>query len=170
MATVPVQPGQQSTYGSPASRTPHLSLETTIPQPPEKSAKIENAALAVVAGSATPAIPAPAAVEASASPATASPSKRKIRVLYLLAGQPGQWDMRDCLTKLGYEQGVDIDIHCVDIQRKPRIDLSKTKEREKLLQAIRAGAYDAILLSPSRELRDTDVSWATSSQISFGKC
>ena len=51
-------------------------------------------------------------------------------------------------TKLGYEQGIDIQIVCIDIQRKPRIDLSKTKERDKLLQAIRAGAYDAILPSP----------------------
>ena len=89
-------------------------------------------------------------MDASASPATASPSKRKIRVLYLFASRPRKWDMRDCLTKLGYEQGVDIQIDCVDIQRKPRIDLSKTKEREKLLQAIQAGAYDAILLSPPR--------------------
>ena len=56
--------------------------------------------------------------------------------------------MSDCLTKLSYEQGVDTHVDCIDIQRKPRIDLSKTKERDRILQAIRAGAYDAILLSP----------------------
>ena len=87
-------------------------------------------------------------MEVSATPATASPSKSKIRVLYLFAGQPRKWDMRDCLTKLSYEQGIDTHVDCIDMQRKPRVDLSKTKEREKLLQAIRAGAYDAILLSP----------------------
>ena len=119
-------------------------------QSPEESARQDNAAPAVVASSATPAISAPAAVDAPAKPATASPGARKMRVLYLFAGQPHKWDMRDCLTKLGYEQGVDIHIDCIDIQRKPRIDLSKTKEREKILQAIRAGAYDAILLSPPR--------------------
>ena len=76
------------------------------------------------------------------------PAKARYVFLYLFAGQPRKWDMRDCLTKLGYEQGIDIHIDCIDRQRKPRIDLSKTKEREKLLQAIRAGAYDTILLSP----------------------
>ena len=51
------------------------------------------------------------------------------RVLYLFAGKPRKWDMRECLTKLGYEQGIDIQIDCIDIQRKPQIDLSKTKEQ-----------------------------------------
>ena len=108
----------------------------------------DNAAPAVVATPATPANAAPAAAASSAKPATASATKRKIRVLYLLVGKPRKWDMRDCLAKLGHEQGVDIQIDCIDIQRKPRIDLSKKKERDKLLQAIRSGAYDAILLSP----------------------
>ena len=42
----------------------------------------------------------------------------------------------------------DIQVHCVDIQRKPRTDLSKKNERDKLLKAIRSGENDAILLSP----------------------
>ena len=33
----------------------------------------------------------------------------------------------------------------MDIQRKPRIDLAKTKERQKLLARIRAQEFDAIL-------------------------
>ena len=69
-------------------------------------------------------------------------------MLYLFAGKPRKWDMRECLTQLGLHQGVDIQVDCVDVQRKPRIDLSKTAKRDKLLKAIRAGAYDAILLSP----------------------
>ena len=48
--------------------------------------------------------------------------------------------MRECLTQLGLHQGVDIQVDCIDTQRKPRIDLSKTAERDELLKAIRAGA------------------------------
>ena len=69
-------------------------------------------------------------------------------MLYLFAGKPRKWEMRDCLPKLGYENGIDIQVDCTDIQRKPRINLSKRAEREKILQAIKAGIYDAILLSP----------------------
>ena len=56
--------------------------------------------------------------------------------------------MRECLTQLGLHQKVDTQVDCIDIQRKPRIDLSKTAERDELLKATRAGAYDAILPSP----------------------
>ena len=57
-------------------------------------------------------------------------------------------ESEDCLTKLGYESGVEIHIDCIDIQRKPRIDLSKKAERDKIAQAIKSGVYGAILLSP----------------------
>ena len=73
---------------------------------------------------------------------------RKLRALYLFAGKPRKWDMRDCLIKLGYENGGDIHVDCVDLQRKPWTDLSKKREREKIRRLIRSGIYDAILLSP----------------------
>ena len=68
------------------------------------------------APAATPANAAPAVVASPAKPATATEPKPKIRVLYLFAGKPRKWDMRDCLTKLGYEQGVDIQIDSLQDQ------------------------------------------------------
>ena len=41
-----------------------------------------------------------------------------------------------------------MDMLCVDIKRRPWINLSLPKEREKLLQQIREGRFDAIILSP----------------------
>ena len=39
--------------------------------------------------------------------------------------------MRDCLTKLGFESGVEIHVDCIDIQRKPwTICPRKAKKRE----------------------------------------
>ena len=54
--------------------------------------------------------------------------------------------MTECLHHKAW--GYKLRITCVDIQRKPRIDLAKTKERQKLLARIRAQDFDAILLSP----------------------
>ena len=67
----------------------------------------------------------------------------------MFAGKRQKWYMRDCLTKLGYENGVEIRVDCIDVQRKPWTDLSKKSERGNTLQKVRSGAYDAILPSPS---------------------
>ena len=66
---------------------------------------------------------------------------RAISVLYLFAGKPRQGDMT---------QATDCKLHiaCVDIQRRPSVDLAKSKERQKLLTRIRAQEFQAILLSP----------------------
>ena len=54
--------------------------------------------------------------------------------------------MTQCLQQqsLGYK----LRITCVDIQRRPSVDLAKTKERQKLLARIRAQEFHAILPSP----------------------
>ena len=56
--------------------------------------------------------------------------------------------MTDCLQQLA--SGYEIRMTCVDIQRRPSIDLAKSKQRAKLLARIRAKEFDAILLSPPR--------------------
>ena len=59
--------------------------------------------------------------------------------------------MRGCLVRLGFLKNVEITVDCIDIQRKPRVDLCQSKQRAKLLEKIEAGAagaYDVILLSP----------------------
>ena len=67
-------------------------------------------------------------------------------MLYLFSGKPRPGDMTECLHHQA--GGYKLRITCVDIQRKPRIDLAKTTERQKLLARIRAQEFDAILLSP----------------------
>ena len=54
--------------------------------------------------------------------------------------------MTQCLQQLATDYKVRM--NCVDIQRKPSVDLAKSKERRKLLDRIRAKEFDAILLSP----------------------
>ena len=59
---------------------------------------------------------------------TASASEKAISVLYLFAGKPRQGDMTQCLQQQA--MGYKIRMTCVDIQRKPSVDLAKSKERE----------------------------------------
>ena len=68
-------------------------------------------------------------------------SNKLLSVLYLLAGRPRQGDMTDCLHQLA--SGHEIRMACVDIQRRPSVDLAKSKEREKLLARIRAKEFHA---------------------------
>ena len=48
--------------------------------------------------------------------------------------------MTDCLQQLA--NGYKIRMTCVDIQRKPSVDLANSKEREKLLARIRAKEFN----------------------------
>ena len=73
-------------------------------------------------------------------------TEKALSVLYLFAGRPRQGDMTDCLHQLA--NGYKIRMTCVDIQRRPSVDLARSKEREKLLAGIRAKEFEAILLSP----------------------
>ena len=77
---------------------------------------------------------------------TSSVSDKAISVLYPFAGKPRPGDMTQCLQQrsLGY----NLRVTCVDIQRKPSVDLAKTKERQKLLARIRAQEFHATLISP----------------------
>ena len=54
--------------------------------------------------------------------------------------------MTQCLQQQA--AGCKLHITCVDIQRRPSIDLAKSKERQRLLTRIRAQEFHAILLSP----------------------
>ena len=54
--------------------------------------------------------------------------------------------MTQCLQQQA--TGRKLHMTCVDIQRKPSIDLAKSKERQRLLTRIRAQEFHAILLSP----------------------
>ena len=54
--------------------------------------------------------------------------------------------MTQCLRQQA--RSYEVRITCVDIQRRPSIDLANTVERQKLLTRIRAQEFDAILLSP----------------------
>ena len=56
--------------------------------------------------------------------------------------------MTSCLKALCEISGYKLVVDCVDIKRKPRVDLSYSKQRKKILDKIRSGCYDAILLSP----------------------
>ena len=67
-------------------------------------------------------------------------------MLYLFAGKPRPGDMTECLHQQAW--GYKLRMTCVDIQRKPKVDLARTQERHKLLARIRAQEFDAILLSP----------------------
>ena len=54
--------------------------------------------------------------------------------------------MTECLHQQAW--GYQLRMTCVDIQRKPKVDLARTQERHKLLARVRAQEFDAILLSP----------------------
>ena len=54
--------------------------------------------------------------------------------------------MTECLHQQAW--GYRLRMTCVDIQRRPKIDLARTQERHKLLERIQAQEFDAILLSP----------------------
>ena len=54
--------------------------------------------------------------------------------------------MTQCQQQLA--AGYKIRMTCVDIQRRPSVDLARRKERRKLLARIQAKEFDAILLSP----------------------
>ena len=66
----------------------------------------------------------------------------------VFSGVPRQHDMTSCLKALCELSGYKLSVHCVDIKRKPRVDLSYSKQRKKILEQIKSRCYDAILLSP----------------------
>ena len=56
--------------------------------------------------------------------------------------------MQSCLKQLCATEGLDLQMLCVDIKRKPWIDLSHTRERDRLIEQIKQGAFHAIIISP----------------------
>ena len=56
--------------------------------------------------------------------------------------------MQSCLKQLCAAEGLNLEMLCVDIKRKPWIDLSHTRERDKLEEQIKRADFDAIIISP----------------------
>ena len=56
--------------------------------------------------------------------------------------------MQSCLKQLCATEGLNLEMLCIDIKRKPWIDLSLSRERDKLLKQIKQGGFDAIMISP----------------------
>ena len=56
--------------------------------------------------------------------------------------------MQSCLKQLCATEGLNLEMLCIDIKRKPWIDLSQSRERDKLLEQIKQGKFDAIIISP----------------------
>ena len=52
------------------------------------------------------------------------------------------------LPQLCATEGLNLEMLCVNIKRKPWIDLSHTRERDKLEEQIRRADFDAIIISP----------------------
>ena len=50
--------------------------------------------------------------------------------------------MQSCLKQLCATEGLNLEMLCVDIKRKPWIDLSRTRERDKLKEQIRRDVFD----------------------------
>ena len=55
--------------------------------------------------------------------------------------------MQSCLKQLCATEGLNLEMLCIDIKRKPWIDLSQSRERDKLLEQIKQGKFDAIIMS-----------------------
>ena len=93
--------------------------------------------------------PGPRAAKAPAAQQQQQATQDKIfRVLYLFSGKPRKHDMTSCLQEVCRDSGYKLSMECMHIQRKPRIDLSYSKQRKRILDKIRSGSYDVILMSP----------------------
>ena len=55
--------------------------------------------------------------------------------------------MQSCLQQLCATEGLNLEMLCIDIKRKPWIGLSKSKERDKLWEQIKQEKFDAIIVS-----------------------
>ncbi len=84
----------------------------------------------------------------SASASGPPDTEKVLRVLYLFAGVPRKRDMTSCLRVLCDERNWKLAMECIDIKRKPRVDLSHSKQRRKILDKVRDSCYDASLISP----------------------
>ncbi|OLP78827.1 Polyadenylate-binding protein, cytoplasmic and nuclear [Symbiodinium microadriaticum] len=58
------------------------------------------------------------------------------------------WDMATCVKNIAATWDTDATVECVDILRGAKMDLSRSKVREAYLARIKAGDFDAVLLSP----------------------
>lgn len=69
-------------------------------------------------------------------------------MLYVFAGLKRKNSVADFLRKKAAKFHIQVEVHEVDIQRSKRMDLTNPKVQKRLLQAIDAGVYDAVILTP----------------------
>lgn len=69
-------------------------------------------------------------------------------MLYLFSGAPRKADIREYLQNLADEQGFKLDMREVDIERGEHDDLTKSSIWNSILQEIKSGKYQVVVLSP----------------------
>ena len=69
-------------------------------------------------------------------------------VLYLFSGAQRKSSVTSVLQHLCHQQGIHCTVHEVDIQNSPEWDLSKGAVQQPLLQRIKQGEFDAVLVTP----------------------
>ena len=68
--------------------------------------------------------------------------------LYLFSGAQRKTSVTAVLHKLAEEQGIQCEIHDVDIQNSPDWDLTKGGVQSSLLRRIKEGEFDVVLITP----------------------
>ena len=73
---------------------------------------------------------------------------RRMKVLYLFSGAQRKTSVTSVLQQLAKKQGIECEIHDVDIQNSPEWDLTKGGAQSSLLQRIKSGEFDVVLITP----------------------
>ena len=73
---------------------------------------------------------------------------RVCRVLYIFSGSSRKGSVSSWAKKLGSRMCITVQVEMIDIKVRPNWDLTKSKNRQLLLNKIRSGRYFAILISP----------------------
>ena len=77
-------------------------------------------------------------------------SGQTLRVLYLFAGAPRKADIREYLQKFAQLRSFTLDMREVDIKRGMQGDLTKSAVSNSILQDIKSGRYQVVILSPGQ--------------------
>ena len=75
-------------------------------------------------------------------------SRPKLQALYLFSGAQRKSSVTSVLQDMCKKQGIECIVHEVDIQNSPSWDLSKGSVQQALLQRIKAGEFDVVLVTP----------------------
>ena len=71
-----------------------------------------------------------------------------LHVLYLFSGTQRKSSVTSVLQELCHQKGIQCVVHDIDIQNSPEWDLAKGSVQQSLLQRIKAGEFDAVLITP----------------------